>query len=70
MNKSDSREADKRRVDNPMTARLIYLEPELWRVLDRIAQSKGKTRSTLIRIILKTYYKNLSKIEAINWNEN
>lgn len=60
---------DLRRVENPMIAKLVYLEPELWNLLNRKAKDVNKTRSTFIRLTIKRLYPDLHKISGINWNE-
>ena len=52
-----------------MVPRIIYLEPELWDILDRLAKSKNLTRSTYIRAVLKKQHYQCNKITGINWTE-
>ena len=65
---------DKRKKAEPkmvMEAKLIFLEPELWKVFKRMGKVKGKTRSTFIRCSLKDNYRDkLDKIKLIDWEES
>ena len=54
-----------------MIPRIVYMEPELWRLYDRLGAAKKKTRSTFIRCELKDHRrKMLSKIPFIDWSES
>jgi len=52
-----------------MIPRIVYMEPELWQLCDRIASSKNETRSTYIRKLIKEAHLTCHKIEGINWDE-
>lgn len=52
-----------------MVARQIYLEPELWDLMNRLAGAIPESRSTYIRKCLKSLHMERSGIEGINWDE-
>ena len=52
-----------------MEARLIFLEPALWDLFDRLAKTTGKTRSTFIRCDLKDR-RCMNKMSGIDWSES
>jgi hypothetical protein len=51
-----------------MVGRLIYLEPALWDMYDRLGKDTHKTRSTFIRGELKDH-RYLPKMEGVDWSE-
>ena len=55
-----------------MIARLIYMEPELWNIFERLGKlcKPKKTRSTYIRCELKDANRSLNKISGIDWLES
>jgi len=52
-----------------MVARIVYMEPELWDMLDRMARARGITRSTYTRAAIKKLHAKNSKIDGIDWSE-
>jgi hypothetical protein len=55
--------------DQAKVGRLIYLEPALWDMMERLGKMANKTRSTFIRCELKDH-RYLPKIEGIDWSES
>ena len=52
-----------------MVPRIVYMEPELWQLCDRMAHSTNETRSTYIRKLIKEAHLTCQKNEGINWGE-
>jgi len=51
-----------------MVGRIIYLEPAMWDMYDRMSKMVTKTRSTFIRCELKDH-RYLPKMEGVDWSE-
>lgn len=53
-----------------MIPRLVYMEPELWKLLQRRGRAQNRTRSTETRITIKNALRPLCKnIKQIEWGE-
>lgn len=52
-----------------MVARLIYLEPALWDMYERLAKDSQKSRSTFVRCELKDH-RYLPKMDGVDWSES
>lgn len=51
-----------------MVARLVYMEPELWDLMQRKGDAVGVSRSTAVRCSVK-FSHNINTIHGIDWSE-
>jgi hypothetical protein len=63
------KEIKRRRDGKPlMVPRIIFLEPALWDLYDRLAKTNHTTRSTFLRKDIKDH-RRLEKMPGVDWAE-